>query len=481
MRAYFSKFYPRHTKPSPITNLKPKTRPRTTAMAESCLLRRLLHRAPRFSDEAKTQYSALYQCRYNYASIAADAQGFNNNNNGNESKKGKWFTLPPFTATVNGAALGKELAGVKMDKSTNTMTALKWVQRCCPELPQSLVQKLFRLRQVAAKESMNIGDRIFLPITVQKFPSDKVEDYPSSEEEMKFLHSLELYKDPEIIVLNKPPGLPVQGGIGIKRSLDELAAKYMKYEYSEAPRLVHRLDRDCSGILVMGRTQLSASVLHSVFREKTFGTQTEDLESKKRVLQKRYWALVIGCPRRSKGLISVPLGKVVLDNGKSERITIMSDVREPSAQFAVTEYRIIGSSEKGYTWLELSPLTGRKHQLRVHCAEVLGTPIVGDYKYGWQAHRKLKHLSSSTSIVNLGARILEQEADPFSLRLGNGSISDKQPHLHLHCKEMVLPNFSLALQQARVVSGADLVHVESIKLVAPLPSHMQKSWDCLSS
>ncbi|XP_009629273.1 RNA pseudouridine synthase 4, mitochondrial isoform X2 [Nicotiana tomentosiformis] len=342
-----------------------------------------------------------------------------------------------------------------------------------------LFRDLFVDSHVAAKEPMNIGDRIFLPITVQKFPSDKVTDYPSSEEEMKFLHSLELYKDPEIIVLNKPPGLPVQGGIGIKRSLDELAAKYMKFEYSEAPRLVHRLDRDCSGILVMGRTQLSASVLHSVFREKTFGTQTEDLESKKRVLQKRYWALVIGCPRRSKGVISVPLAKVVLDNGKSERITIMSDVREPSAQFAVTEYRIIGSSEKGYTWLELSPLTGRKHQLRVHCAEVLGTPIVGDYKYGWQAHRKLKHLSSSISTVNLGARIPEQEADPFSLCLGNGSISDKQPHLHLHCKEMVLPNISLALQQARVVSGADLIDVESIKLVAHLPSHMQKSWDCL--
>nr|XP_016474557.1 PREDICTED: RNA pseudouridine synthase 4, mitochondrial-like [Nicotiana tabacum] len=330
-------------------------------MAESCLLGRVFHRARRFSDEVKMLYSGFYQCRCYYATAAADAQGFNNNS-GNESKKGKWFTLPPFNPTVNGAALGKELAGVKMGKSTNTLTALKWVHRCCPELPQSLVQKLFRLRQVrressdvevqrpkrvAAKEPMNIGDRIFLPITVQKFPSDKVTDYPSSEEEMKFLHSLELYKDPEIIVLNKPPGLPVQGGIGIKRSLDELAAKYMKFEYSEAPRLVHRLDRDCSGILVMGRTQLSASVLHSVFREKTFGTQTEDLESKKRVLQKRYWALVIGCPRRSKGVISVPLAKVVLDNGKSERITIMSDVREPSAQFAVTEYRIIGSSEKG--------------------------------------------------------------------------------------------------------------------------------------
>lgn len=120
-------------------------------------------------------------------------------------------------------------------------------------------------------------------------------------------------------------------------------------------------------------------------------------------------------------------------------------------------------------------------KLRVHCAEALGTPIVGDYKYGWQAHRKLKHLPLPTSAVNPGVQIPRQNPDPFNLRLGNGSISDKQPHLHLHCKEMVLPNISLALQQAQVVSDADLVDVESIKLVAPLPFHMQKSWDCLSS
>ncbi|XP_060168164.1 RNA pseudouridine synthase 4, mitochondrial isoform X1 [Lycium barbarum] len=440
----------------------------------------------------KTPHSSFYRCQCYCGTTVTD--------NKNENEKGnKWFTLPPFTAAVNGAALGRELAGVKMD---NSVTALKWIQRCCPELPKSLVQKLFRLRQVrressnveeqrpkrvSAKESMNIGDRIFLPITVEKFPSEKVVDYPSSEEERKFVHSLELYKDPEIIVVNKPPGMPVQkwnfgqGGIGIKRSLDELAAKYMKYEYSEAPRLVHRLDRDSSGLLMMGRTQLSASALHSIFREKTFDTQNEDLESKKRILQKKYWALVIGCPRRSGGIISAPLGKLVLDNGKSERITIMSDVREPSAQYAVTEYRIIGSSEKGYTWLELSPLTGRKHQLRVHCAEALGTPIVGDYKYGWQAHRKLKHLPSPASAVNRGAQSPRLKTDPFSLRLGNGSITDKQPHLHLHCKEMVLPNISLALERAQVVSDADLVHVESIKLEAPLPFHMQRSWDCLSS
>ncbi|XP_047250999.1 RNA pseudouridine synthase 4, mitochondrial isoform X4 [Capsicum annuum] len=392
------------------------------------LLRRVFHRYRKLlaaTDGVNTLYSSFYRCQCHYATTVTDEQqGYNSRN---ENEKGKWFTLPPFTATVDGAALGRELAGVKMDvkeNSSNNITALKWIQRCCPELPKSLVQKLFRLRQVrressnveeqrpkrvSAKESMIIGDRIFLPITVQKFPSEKVVEYPTSEEERKFVHGLEVYKDPEIIVVNKPPGMPVQGGIGIKRSLDELAAKYLRHEYSEAPRLV------------------------------------------------------------------------VLDNGKSERITIMSDVRAPSAQYAVTEYRIIGSSGKGYTWLELSPLTGRKHQLRVHCAEALGTPIVGDYKYGWQAHRKLKHLTCSTSALNQGMQNPRQKTDPFSLRLGNGSISDKQPHLHLHCKEMVLPNISLALQQGQAVSDADLVDVESIKLVAPLPFHMQKSWDCLSS
>ncbi|MCD7472518.1 hypothetical protein HAX54_013776 [Datura stramonium] len=476
------------------------------------LLRRVVHRSRQLSDsidDVKTLCSSFTQCQCHYATAVTEAQVCNRN----ENEKGKWFTLPPFTATVNGAALGRELAGGKLEvkeNSTNTMTALKWVQRCCPELPKSLVQKLFRLRQVrressnveeqrpkrvSAKESMNIGDRIFLPITVEKFPSEKVVDYPSNEEERKFVHSLELYKDPEIIVVNKPPGMPVQGGIGIKRSLDELAAKYMRHEYSEAPRLVHRLDRDCSGLLVMGRTQLSASALHSIFREKTFGTQNEDLESKKRILQKKYWALVIGCPRRSGGIISVPLGKLATKEPLHRYSTVSympliselqlaNFIRAGAVELlhAVRQEGLkVWCSESGYTWLELSPLTGRKHQLRVHCAEALGTPIVGDYKYGWQAHRKLKHLPSPASALNLGVQIPRKKPDPFSLRLGNGSISDKQPHLHLHCKEMVLPNISLALQQAQVVSDADLVDVESIKLVAPLPFHMQKSWDCLSS
>ncbi|RVW61404.1 RNA pseudouridine synthase 4, mitochondrial [Vitis vinifera] len=491
-----------------------------------------------------------------------------------KSKKGKWFTLPAFTPVVDASSLGKVLSGHRTDLNTGnttagaSTTALKWVVRCCPQLPRSLVQKLFRLRQVwfsvsmycamvcngkegtipckanfllcsslqvrresynmitsdigvqnqehrlkrvAAKDLMNLGDQILLPITVEEFPSEKHE-YHCNDEEINFVHNLELYKDPAIIVVNKPPGLPVQGGIGIKRSLDELAATYLRYDCSEPPRLVHRLDRDSSGILIMGRTQTSATILHSIFREKTFGASNNDIDTKKRILQRRYWALVIGSPRRPRGLISAPLGKVgifsilsskdckfplfqdltscsslifipqvVVDDGKSERITIVDNVQTMSSQHAITEYRVIKSSCHGYTWLELSPLTGRKHQLRVHCAEVLGTPIVGDYKYGWQAHRKWKQLFQSNIEKNLDENLSNRKTHPFGLDLESGSILDKQPHLHLHCKQMVLPNVSLALQNLQLSAECDLSELESLEFVAPLPSHMQRSWDILNS
>lgn len=338
-----------------------------------------------------------------------------------------------------------------------------------------------RPRRIGAKDLMDIGDRILLPKSVDgKSPSTTaVSQSFSDEEELKLVKSLELYKDPAIIVINKPPGMPVQGGIGIKRSLDELAAKYLKYDYAESPRLVHRLDRDSSGILVMGRTQLTATILHSIFREKTFGA-SDDVPDSKKILQKRYWALVIGSPRRREGLISVPLGKVVIDNGKSERITVVDTTKTVSAQHAVTEYRVIASSPCGYTWLELLPLTGRKHQLRVHCAEVLGTPIVGDYKYGWQAHKRLGSRLVYASDLRWHNKISEVQHDTVGFDSEIGSISDKQLRLHLHCKEMILPNISLALQHRNGISDLDTAATESIKLVAPLPAHMQRSWDLLN-
>ncbi|XP_054793124.1 RNA pseudouridine synthase 4, mitochondrial-like isoform X2 [Prosopis cineraria] len=373
-------------------------------------------------------------------------------------KDAKWLTLPPFTPTVNGADLGKALSGRRSEvkqvlAATSSTTALKWVLRCCPELPRSLVQKLFRLRQVRRE-------------------SASVENKTMETQENK--HRLK--RDPAILVLNKPSGMPVQGGINISRSLDEVAAACLTYEYSESPRLVHRLDRDCTGILVMGRTHTSAIVLHSIFREKTFRA-SDDIGKKKRILQRRYLALVIGCPRRPRGLVSASLGKVVVDNGKSDRITIIDNSSELSSQHAITEYRVIGSSSHGYSWLELLPFTGRKHQLRVHCAEVLGTPIVGDYKYGWQAHRRWKHFD----VPDQEDSSEDEKALPFGLNMNKGSISEKHPRLHLHCKHVVLPNVSQALQDVQLSSSHDLWNVESLEFVAPLPPYMQRSWDLTKS
>ncbi|KAK6143569.1 hypothetical protein DH2020_023917 [Rehmannia glutinosa] len=348
-----------------------------------------------------------YEQQYYYSTATAT----NGENCEKEKNYNQWLILPPFTPTADGSSIGKELYGRPAD--TNT-TALKWILKCCPHLPRCLVQKLFRLRQIGAKDLMDIGDKIFLPKSVDgKSPSKTVENQSfSNEEEMKFIHSLELYK----------------GGLGIKSSLDELAAKYLRYDYSESPRLVHRLDRDSSGILVMGRTQLSTTILHSIFREKTFGA-SNDVPGSDRILQKKYYALVIGSPRRREGLISVPLMKVVVDNGKSERITVVDNNHTLSVQHSATEYR-----------------------LRVHCAEVLGTPIVGDYKYGWQAHKKLGQYFDSASDLKRDDKMTQVKHNIIGLELENGSISDKQPFLHLHCKKMILPNISLALQRGRIIS-----------------------------
>ncbi|KAI3755426.1 hypothetical protein L1987_55224 [Smallanthus sonchifolius] len=476
-------------------------------MAVLSQLRRALLRPPSVTYGGARNLTSPYHYFHTENKSTAFVKAEDENNG---KTRAKWLTLPPFNTTINGASLGKNIAGRRQstgEEDANTTTAIKWVMRCCPQLPRSLVQKLFRLRQVrrkpsessksvgdvdapecqvkrvSAKDSMRYGDTIYLPITVQALPTEKTECL-CTEEELKFLHDLELYKDSAVIVINKPTGMPVQGGIGIKRSLDELAGTYLRHELSEAPRLVHRLDRDSSGILVLGRTQLSATILHSVFREKTVGASNIDLKSEKRFLQRKYWALVIGSPRRPQGLISVPLGKVVMDDGRSERITVVDNVSTTASQHAITEYRVLDSSIHGLTWLELSPLTGRKHQLRVHCAEVLGTPIVGDYKYGWQAHKKWNRAQIFSSNLEPKVEVCNKTSLPFGLKLESGSVIDKQPNLHLHCKKMVLPDVSSAIKLARAhisSSGYDFTDIKSLKFDAPLPTHMQRSWDILCS
>ncbi|KAM0851291.1 hypothetical protein ACQ4PT_052520 [Festuca glaucescens] len=288
--------------------------------------------------------------------------------------------LPPF-APVDAAAAARAIfrgeGGDEKEGGSNS-TAIKWVRRCCPQLPASLVQKLFRLRKVkknavtaetssadasteqfrlkrvSAKDHLVLGDTLFLPVNIQESSvAEKTRKF-DNRNEIEFLRSLEIHK----------------GGVGIKNSIDVLAPMFEENS-SDAPRLVHRLDRDCSGVLVLGRTQLSASILHAIFREKTADALADGTQQ---VLQRKYVALVMGTPRHPKGLLSAPLAKVqyylmevwllqvLLQDGKSERLTVRAGPNTTSVQDALTEYRVIESCPQGFTWLELFPLTGRKHQ-----------------------------------------------------------------------------------------------------------------------
>jgi len=191
-----------------------------------------------------------------------------------------------------------------------------------------------------------------------------------------------LHRDDAIIVLNKPPGLAVQGGTATERHLDGLLDG-LRFGNSERPRLVHRLDKETSGILVIARTATAAGFLTRAFREKT--------------TRKIYWAIVVGLPKPRQGRIDLALAKSPGRGG--ERVRPDTD----EGRQAVTYYRVIDSAGAQASWLALMPITGRTHQLRAHCAAI-GTPILGDGKYGAVA----AHLASipGSSGLHLHARSL---------------------------------------------------------------------------
>jgi 23S rRNA pseudouridine955/2504/2580 synthase len=187
---------------------------------------------------------------------------------------------------------------------------------------------------------------------------------PLTDEQIALADSMVLTKDRAAIVLNKPPGLATQGGSGTYEHVDGLLDAYAE-ERGPRPRLVHRLDKDTSGVLLIARTPGSAA-----FFSKRFSGRTA---------RKIYWALITGVPDVKDGLIELPLAKQPGTGGEK----MMVDETE-HGQSARTRYRVIGRAGNAACWVELQPLTGRTHQLRVHMAAI-GHPIVGDGKYGGQA------------------------------------------------------------------------------------------------
>lgn len=248
----------------------------------------------------------------------------------------------------------------------------RWFHRHYPQLTQGQIQKLLRTKQIKvdgkkaeANQRVTAGQVIRIPPLPEKgspmgMAKERRESVVVSDEDTKFVQSLVIYKDNDVIVLNKPAGLAVQGGTNQTRHLDGMLSA-LRFDKEENPRLVHRLDKDTSGVLVLGRTPVATKKLADAF--------------KSREAKKVYWALVHGNPELKEGKISAKLLKCSGEFGGE-----LMRIDEKNGQSATTLYRVEDEAFKKVSWLELMPLTGRTHQLRVHCL-FMKHPIVGDHKY----------------------------------------------------------------------------------------------------
>ncbi len=265
------------------------------------------------------------------------------------------------------------MAGVELIKvkpEDDGMRLNRWFLKYYPQLPLSRLQKLLRTKQIKvdgkrseAAFKLAAGQEIRIPpLNEVATVREKGSLTPRDE---AFIKSLVIYKDDNIIVLNKPSGLAVQGGTNTLRHIDGML-EALKFEKPEAPRLVHRIDKDTSGILVLARDRKNAELLTAAF--------------KKHDLQKTYLALVKGCPKADAGEIKAPLLKA------GEKSQVSAEGKK-----AVTRYRVLDHAGSKFALIEAEPLTGRTHQIRAHL-EYLGTPIVGDDKYYGEKREKFAAL-----------------------------------------------------------------------------------------
>jgi 23S rRNA pseudouridine955/2504/2580 synthase len=267
------------------------------------------------------------------------------------------------------------MAGVeqrKVDGDEAGMRLDRWFKLHYPGLGFGQLQKLLRSGQIRLDGGRAKSDTRLQPGQMVRIPPLAVDGKDKggvvaprdvrSGGDAELLSQMLIYEDKKVFVFNKPAGLAVQGGSGLSRHVDGMLEAW-RNKKGEKPRLVHRLDRETSGVLVVARARGAAQALATAFRERT--------------TKKTYWALVRGVPKKREDKISTWLVKEATRDGDRMRVAKHG---EPDSDHAVSYYRVVEQAGQDLSWLEMEPYTGRTHQLRVHAAHI-GNPILGDPKY----------------------------------------------------------------------------------------------------
>jgi 23S rRNA pseudouridine955/2504/2580 synthase len=319
--------------------------------------------------------------------------------------------LPMEAAKVQTVTVAADENGMRVDR---------FFEARFPGLSFSHIQRIIRKGEVRLngkrtepKARLASGQAVRIPPLKLQAPAPR-DDAPAAQQDRAFLKSIILYEDDDVLVLNKPMGLAVQGGSGTTRHIDGmLGALRGPGPDAQRPRLVHRLDKDTAGCLLVAKTRFAAAALAKSFRSRS--------------ARKIYWALVVGVPRPHQGRISTYLAKQ-----ESEEDSFMRIARhgEKNAVHAVTYYAVVETAAQKLAWLSLKPVTGRTHQLRAHMNHI-GHPIVGDPKYFQKENWELP-----------------------------GGIQNK---LHLLARRIAGPHPRGGV----------------IDVSAPLPPHMEQSWNLL--
>lgn len=310
----------------------------------------------------------------------------------------------------------------------------RWFRRQFPHVPQGRIEKMCRKGEIRVDGArvkpgarVGPGQEVRIPPLPEPGEARPRAHTQVNDADGEMIRACVIYRDDHIIALNKPPGLPVQGGSKQTRHVDGMA-EALRFGMDDKPRLVHRLDKDTSGVLLLARTRAVAGALTRAFRD--------------RDTRKIYWAIVAGVPLPRMGTIRFGLVKAAGhgSRGEAEKMRCIhpGQIEETEgAKRATTDYAVLTTLAARAAWVALVPITGRTHQLRAHMAE-LGHPIAGDGKYGGSGQE------------NLG--------DGWGSGLG-GDMSRK---LHLHARSLTI---------SHPVTGKPLT------LTAELPEHMRRSWD----